>query len=94
MGTLTIKLGDRMKKDLEDMLEEMGINITSFFMIYAKKALRERKIPFEISAPPKKLDSDPFFSESNMKRLEESEQQFLEGKVIVKTMKELEAMAK
>ena len=32
----------------------MGMNLTTFFMIYAKKALRDRRIPFEVTAP---LDS-------------------------------------
>lgn len=34
-----------------EMVEKMGMNLTTFFTIYAKKALRERKKPFEISAP-------------------------------------------
>ena len=38
--------------------------------------------------------SDPFYSEENMRWLEESDRQFLEGKVVVKTMEELEAMAR
>lgn len=63
--------------------------MTTFFTIYAKKALRERKIPFEISA----RKEDPFYSESNMRRLRESEEQIRQGKVVVKTMEELEAMA-
>ena len=36
---------------------------------------------------------DPFVSDRNMERLKESEQQFREGKVVIKTMEELEAMA-
>ncbi len=38
------------------------------------------------------FEADPFYSSSNMERLRESERQFREGKVIVKTMEELEAM--
>ena len=70
------------------MVDEMGMNLTTFFMIYAKRALRDRRIPFEITAP-----IDPFYSESNKARLRESEQQFLEGRTVTKTMEELEAMA-
>ena len=70
------------------MVDEMGMNLTTFFMIYAKWALRDRRIPFEITAP-----IDPFYSESNKARLRESEQQFLEGRTVTKTMEELEAMA-
>lgn len=87
MTTVSLRFDDKMKKELDEMCEEMGMNLTTFFTIYAKKALRERKIPFEISAP-----KDPFYSESNMKRIRESEEQILQGKVVVKTMEELEAM--
>ena len=55
-------------------------------MIYAKKVLRDRKIPFEIEAP------DPFYSESNIRNIEESLKQIREGKIVVKSMEELEAM--
>ena len=88
MMTVTLRFDDDMKKELDKMVDDMGMNITTFFMIYAKRALRDRKIPFEVTAP-----EDPFFSDSNMKRLQESEQQFRDGKVVVKTMEELEAMA-
>lgn len=56
-------------------------------MIYAKKALRDRRIPFEITAP-----LEPFYSESNMEYLKEAEQQVKDGQVVVKTIEELEAM--
>ena len=88
MTTVTLRFDGDMKKELDKMVDDMGMNITTFFMIYAKRALRDRKIPFEVTAP-----EDPFFSDSNMKRLQESEQQFRDGKVVVKTMEELEAMA-
>lgn len=65
----------------------MGMNLTTFFMIYAKKALRDRRIPFKVEAP---LDS--FYSGSNMEQLKNASQQVKNGQVIVKTMEELEAM--
>ena len=87
MTTVSIRLDDDMKRQLDIMCEEMGMNLTTFFMIYAKKALRDRRIPFEITAP-----ADVFYSEANMKQLKKAEQQVKSGKVIVKTMEELEAM--
>ena len=50
------------------------------------KALRDSKIPVEIETP------DPFHSESNMRNIEESLRQIKEGKVVVKTIEELENM--
>lgn len=87
MTTISLRLDDKMKKELDEMCEEMGMNLTTFFMIYAKKALRDRKIPFDIVAP-----IDPFYSDTNQKQLQKAEQQIKEGKVITKSMKELEAM--
>lgn len=66
MTTISLRFDDEMKKELDSMCEEMGMNLTTFFMIYAKKALRDRKIPFEISAP-----RDPFYSEANMRALDD-----------------------
>ena len=86
MVTVSLRFDDDMKKELDSMCSEMGMNLTTFFMVYAKKALRDRKIPFEIEAP------DPFYCESNMHNIEESLRQIREGKVVGKTMEELEAM--
>lgn len=88
MTTVTLRFDDETKKELDELVEEMGMNLTTFFMIYAKRALRDRRIPFEVTAL-----KDPFYSESNMKRLRESENQFRSGKIVVKTMEELEEMA-
>ena len=88
MTTVSIRLEDEMKQQLDIMCDEMGMNITTFFMIYAKKVLRDRRIPFEIAAPV-----DPFYSETNMAQIAKAKQQVQSGKVVVKTMEELEAMA-
>ena len=87
MITVSLRFDDEMKKQLDEMCDEMGMNLTTFFMIYAKKALRDRRIPFEIAAP-----SDPFYSASNMEQLKKARQQVKDGQVIVKTNEELEAM--
>lgn len=88
MTTVSLRFDDKMKKELDELCEELGMNLTTFFTIYAKKALRERKIPFEISA-----QRDPFYSESNIRRIKESDEQIRQGRVVIKTMEELEAMA-
>ena len=87
MITVSLRFDDEMKKQLDEMCDEMGMNLTTFFMIYAKKALRDRRIPFEIAAP-----SDPFYSASNMEQLKKARQQVKDGQVIVKTIEELETM--
>ena len=88
MTTISLRMDDQMKKELDEMCEAMGMNISTFYMIYTKKALRDRRIPFDIEAP-----ADPFYSEQNMTQLRKSAQQVKEGKIITKTMEDLEAMA-
>lgn len=87
MTTISLRFDDDMKRDLDEMCDEMGMNLTTFFMIYAKKALRDRKIPFEITAP-----ADPFYSEQNMRQIRKAGNQIHEGKAVTKTIEDLEAM--
>ena len=87
MTTISLRFDDEMKKQLDEMCDEMGMNLTTFFMIYAKRALRDRRIPFEVTAPV-----ESFYSDSNLEQLKKANRQVKNGQVIVKTMEELEAM--
>ncbi len=75
MTTVSLRFDEKTKKELDEMCDSMGMNITTFFMIYAKKALRDRKIPFEITAPV-----DPFYSDENMLQLQKAKKQLKQGK--------------
>lgn len=88
MRTISIRLEDHDYDMLNEMLSNMGQTKQTFYETYTKTALRLRKIPFMIEDPV-----DPFYSESNMARLRHSFKQAEEGRVIRKTMEELEAMA-
>ena len=74
MTTISLRMDDEMKKELDEMCEAMGMNISTFYMVYTKKALREQ---------------DPFYSKTNLEHIRESDRQIKEGKVVVKTMEEL-----
>ncbi|MBO7081866.1 MAG: type II toxin-antitoxin system RelB/DinJ family antitoxin [Neisseriaceae bacterium] len=87
MATVSIRLDDQEKSQLETLVGNMGLNLSTFFQIYAKRVLHDRKIPFELTA----LD-EPFYSESNIKQLIRADEQAKNGQVIRKTMAELEAM--
>ncbi|GHV60236.1 DNA-damage-inducible protein J [Spirochaetia bacterium] len=91
---INIRMDEGLKKQAESLFNELGMNMTTAFNIFVRQSVRQRKIPFEVSADAGPADSDPFYSESNMKVLRESIKQANEGKFIVKTMEELEAMAK
>lgn len=79
------RMDAQVKADMEKVCEDLGMNMSTAFNIYAKKIAREHRIPFELNA-------DPFYSESNLAVLRESIEQLEQGKVVVKTMEELENM--
>ena len=54
-------------------VRQVGISMSAAFTIFAKKVGRERRIPFEVSA-------DPFYSESNIRYLENIVRDIKEGK--------------
>ena len=82
---INIRIDEDVKKSMEETCKELGITMSAAFNIFARKMSREKRIPFEVSV-------DPFYSEANMKAISESIKQLKEGKVVVKTMEELEAM--
>lgn len=84
---VNIRMDEELKKNFDVVCNELGLNMTTAITIFAKKMSRERRIPFEVSL-------DPFYSDNNMKVISESMEQLNAGKVVVKTMEELEAMAR
>ena len=82
---INLRIDEDVKRNMEQTCKELGITMSAAFNIFARKMSREKRIPFEVSL-------DPFYSESNMKAIQESLKQVEEGKVVVKTMEELEAM--
>ena len=82
---VNFRIDETTKKQMEQICNELGITMSTAFNIFAKKMIREKRIPFDVSI-------DPFYSESNMKAIDESIQQLEKGKVVRKTIEELEAM--
>jgi len=72
---INIRVDEGLKKDLETVCQELGMNMTTAFTIFAKKMTRERRIPFEVSI-------DPFYSESNIAHLMRGIEQLESGKGI------------
>lgn len=84
--TVNVRMDADLKREFDKVCNDLGLTMTTAVTILAKKMTREKRIPFEVSM-------DPFYSESNLAALDRSIQQLKEGKVVIKTMEELEAMA-
>ncbi|MBR1453454.1 MAG: type II toxin-antitoxin system RelB/DinJ family antitoxin [Lachnospiraceae bacterium] len=50
MSTISLRFDIETKNEIDKLCEKLGISITNFFTIFAKKAIREQAIPFEVSA--------------------------------------------
>ena len=59
---VNFRMDEELKQNMEQTCQELGMNMTTAFTIFAKKMTREKRIPFEVSV-------DPFYSEANMNYL-------------------------
>ena len=70
---INFRMDKELKENLEKICEELGMNMTTAFTIFAKKMIREKRIPFDVAI-------DPFYSESNIKYLEKITKDIDNGK--------------
>ena len=46
---VTMRMDEDLKKQLQELVSNLGMDMTTFFTISAKHAVREQRIPFDIS---------------------------------------------
>jgi DNA-damage-inducible protein J len=46
---LTIRMDKELKEQAEQLFSELGMNMTTAFTVFVRQAVRQKKIPFEIS---------------------------------------------
>ena len=85
-SVINIKMDNNLKKDFDNICQELGLTMATAITMLAKTMIREKRLTFEVNL-------DPFYSKSNLKALDESIQQMKEGKTITKTLDELENFA-
>lgn len=62
---VNIRMEESLKREFDKFCSDVGMSMTTAICIFAKKTVKEQKIPFEITA-------DPFYSSENIKRLEKA----------------------
>ena len=72
---VNISMDEELKKNMEQVCQELGMNMTTAITIFAKKMTREKRIPFEVSV-------DPFYSDSNIAQLRRGVEALNAGKGI------------
>lgn len=61
---VNFRMDEQLKRNVEEICQRMGMNLTTALTIFCRKVEQERRIPFDITA-----DQDPFYSESNVREL-------------------------
>ena len=46
---ITMRMDTGVKAQLQELMSDLGLDMTTFFTMAAKQAIREQRIPFEIS---------------------------------------------
>lgn len=59
---VNIRMDASLKQQFDRLCNELGLNMSTAFNIFAKTMVRQQRIPFEVGL-------DPFYSESNMLHL-------------------------
>ena len=49
-ATFSVRMDETLKKQIDNLCSEFGMNATTAFNVFARAVVRERKIPFEIQA--------------------------------------------
>ena len=92
MTNVTIRLNSDDKAEFSRICEKIGLSVSAAFNVFVKTVIKEERIPFELSA----RDRDAFYSEANIRHLEELKRFDDAGQLhfVTKTWEELKAMEK
>jgi len=71
---ITMRADPNVKAVFEQICEEIGLSVNAALNIFVKRVVRDRKIPFDVSA-------DPFYCESNLRILRQSAEDARQGRV-------------
>jgi len=74
-ATFSVRMEDGLKKEFDNLCSDFGMSMSTAITVFAKAVVRERKIPFEISA------SEPFYSDKNQRYIMSSVEDYKNGKL-------------
>ena len=49
MANVTFRMDDTLKSDMQSLVRQLGMDMSTAFSIFAAQAVREQRIPFEIT---------------------------------------------
>lgn len=85
MANISIRVPDEIKKQAANVFSDLGLDMSTAMNLFLRQCIRENGLPFRPS-------NDLFYSDKNLKALQESRQQIQDGKIVVKSIEDLEKM--
>jgi len=82
---ITVRIDENVKQQAEDMLNEIGLNMTTYINSSLRALVREKKVPFELTTIQQA-------NNEYLAKLDESIAQAERGEVVKYSMDELKAL--
>ena len=82
---MTVRVDDATKSQAEEILAEIGLNMTTYVVSSLKALVRERKVPFELTTAQQA-------NAEYLDKLNRSLEQAKRGEIVKYTMDEMRAM--
>lgn len=87
MANLQIRIDDDLRDQAQQIAQDLGMDLTTAVRVFLKQMVHNHGLPF-------KPELDPFYTTRNQIALQDSIQELSEGKLIKKSLKDLQAMEK
>ncbi len=71
---VSFRIDEDVKHSAENVLDDLGLTLSAAITVFLKKVGREHRIPFDLSV-------DPFYSESNIRYLEQKMEDYKAGRL-------------
>jgi len=84
---ITVRIDENVKQQAEDMLNEIGLNMTTYINSSLRALVREKKVPFELTTIQQA-------NNEYLAKLDESIAQAERGEVVMYTKEQMRAMEK
>jgi DNA-damage-inducible protein J len=84
--TFSVRMPSDVKKQFDSFCYNVGMNPSTAFNMFARAVIREKRLPFDVAVDD---DDTLFYSESNLKWIDESIKEFERGEVVTMPISEL-----
>ncbi len=88
MNTGVVQIDPALAAEAQTVLQKLGLTLTDAVNLFLREAVFEQALPFAVNAP------DRFTEAELLEKHDRGVKEYREGRYVVKTMEELEAMAR